>query len=113
MGLLLFGVRVLVGGLRLFERNRVPWNFKVLGLAMYFQTSSLRGTVRVLSEFCRVSKTAVWKWVVKLRRRLKVASGRKRRRLIAVDEACVKVNGQHYWVYSALDIDRNELDLSH
>jgi len=105
----MFSVRALVERLRLFERNKVPWNLKVLGLAMYFQTSSLRRTARVLSEFRRVSKTAVWKWVVKLRRRLKVASGRKRRRLIAVDETCVKVNGQHYWVYSALDIDRNEL----
>jgi transposase-like protein len=28
------------------------------------------------------------------------------RRLIALDEACVKVNG--YWVYAALDVDRNE-----
>jgi transposase-like protein len=26
-----------------------------------------------------------------------------------VDETCVKVNGEQYWVYSALDIDRNEL----
>jgi transposase-like protein len=28
------------------------------------------------------------------------------RRLIALDETCVKVNG--YWVYAALDVDRNE-----
>jgi len=34
---------------------------------MYFQISSLRRTARVLSEYCSVSKTAVWKWVVKLR----------------------------------------------
>ena len=47
--------------------------------------------------------------VVKLRARLKVASGRMPRRLVAVDEACVKVNSQQYWVYSALDIERNEL----
>jgi len=71
----MFGVRALVERLRLFERNRVPWNLKVLGLAMYFQTSSLAGTARVLSEFCRVSKTATWKWVAKLRKRLEVASG--------------------------------------
>lgn len=105
----MFSVKVLVERLRLFERNKVPWNLKVLGLAMYFQTSSLRRTARVLSEFCRVSKTAVWKWVVKLRERLNMASGRKPRRLVAVDETCVRVNGQQYWVYSALDIDKNEL----
>jgi putative transposase len=29
------------------------------------------------------------------------------RRLIALDETYVKVNG--YWVYAALDVDRNEI----
>jgi len=90
----------------LFERNRVPFGFVVLGLAMYFQISSLRRTAKVLSEYCRVSKTAVWKWVVKLRERLSIASERRDRRFIAVDETCVNVNGEQYWVYSALDVDR-------
>jgi len=31
------------------------------------------------------------------------------RRLIALDETCVKVNGLEYWVYAALDVDRNEI----
>jgi hypothetical protein len=57
----MFGVRGLVGRLRLFERNRVPLGLKVLGLAI-FQISSLRRAARVLSEYCGVSKTAVWKW---------------------------------------------------
>jgi putative transposase len=55
----------------------------------------------------RVSKAAVWKWVVKLREKLQIASERKAGRFVAVDETCVKVNGEQYWVYSALD--RNEL----
>jgi len=105
----MFSVRGLVEKLRLFERNKVPWNLKVLGLAMYFQTSSLRRTARVLSEHCRVSKTAVWKWIVKLREKLTIALERKPRRLIAVDETGVKVNDQQYWVYAALDFDGNEL----
>ncbi|MBS7634945.1 hypothetical protein KEJ34_05565 [Candidatus Bathyarchaeota archaeon] len=49
----MFSVRGLVERLRLFERNRVSLGFKVLGLAMYFQVSSLRRTARVLSEFLR------------------------------------------------------------
>jgi len=57
----MFSVRSLVGRLRLFERNRVPLGLRVLGLAMYFQISSLRRTARVLSEYCSVSKIAVWK----------------------------------------------------
>jgi len=59
----------------------------------------------VLFEYCSVSKAAVWKWVV--REKLQIASERKARRFVAVDETCVKVNGEQYWVYSALD--RNEL----
>ena len=55
----------------------------------------------------RVSRTAVWKWVVKLGEKLQIASERKAGRFIAVDEACVKVYGEQCWVYSALD--RNEL----
>ncbi|MGB9671573.1 MAG: DDE-type integrase/transposase/recombinase [Candidatus Norongarragalinales archaeon] len=38
-----------------------------------------------------------------------MASERRARRFIAVDETCVKVNGEQYLVYSALDIERNEL----
>ena len=26
-----------------------------------------------------------------------------------MDEACVNVNGLEYWVYAALDVDRNEV----
>jgi hypothetical protein len=40
-----------------------------------------------------------------------MASEREDRRFIAVDETCVHVNGVNYWVYSALDVDRNELKL--
>jgi putative transposase len=31
------------------------------------------------------------------------------RRLIALDEACVRVNGLKYWVYAALDVDGNDI----
>ena len=42
----------------------------------------------MLSEYCSVSKTAVWKWVVKLRDELQTASKRVARRFIAVDGTC-------------------------
>lgn len=38
-----------------------------------------------------------------------MASERKAGRFISVDEKCVNVNGEQYWVYSALAVDRNEL----
>jgi len=31
------------------------------------------------------------------------------RRLIALDETCVKVNGLEYWVYAAIYVDRNKI----
>ena len=76
---------------------RVTLGLKVLGLAMYFQISSLRRSARVLSEYCSVSKTAVWRLVAKLREKLQVASERRTRRFTAVDKTCVKVNGEQYW----------------
>jgi putative transposase len=56
-----------------------------------------------------VSKTDVWKWVRKFGERVNVKPSRMVRRLIALDETCVKVNGLEYWVYAALDVDRNEI----
>jgi putative transposase len=31
------------------------------------------------------------------------------RGLVALDETCVKVNGLEYWVYAAIDVDKNEV----
>jgi hypothetical protein len=59
----MLSIRSLVKSLDIFERNKVPFELKVLGLAFYIQLSSLRRTARALSEVRSVSKTAVWKWV--------------------------------------------------
>jgi len=64
-----------------------------LGLAFYIQLSSLRRAARALSEIHKVSKTAVWKWVRKFSEKVNVNPSRMFRRLIALDETCVKVNG--------------------
>ena len=100
----------MVEELGVFERNKVPVELKVLGLAFYIQLSSLRRAARALSEVHRVSKTAVWKWVRKFSGKVNVKPSRMvRRLLLALDETCVKVNGLEYWVYAALDVDRNEI----
>ncbi|MBS7634022.1 hypothetical protein KEJ34_00745 [Candidatus Bathyarchaeota archaeon] len=77
----MFGVRDVVERFHLFERNRFPFELKVLGLAFYVQMSSLRRTARALSEFRSVSKTAVWRWVVKLKACLSLSIDVKPRRL--------------------------------
>ncbi|CAD7768297.1 hypothetical protein AIOGIFDO_00199 [Candidatus Methanoperedenaceae archaeon GB37] len=42
-------VREIVEELRVFERSKVPFEVKILGIATYIQTSSLGRTARVLS----------------------------------------------------------------
>jgi transposase-like protein len=89
----MLSVRSLVKKLDVFERNKVPLDLKVLGLAFYIQLCSLRRAARALSEVHRVSKTAVWKWVRKLSEKICIDPPRILRRLVALDETCVKVNG--------------------
>jgi len=47
--------------------------------------------------------------VRKFSERVNVNPSKVPRRLIALDETCVKVNGLEYWVYAAIDVDRNEI----
>ncbi|CAD7771754.1 hypothetical protein FHEFKHOI_01082 [Candidatus Methanoperedenaceae archaeon GB50] len=49
-------VREIVEELRLFERSKVPFEVKVLGIATCIQTSSLGRTARILSGFIRSLK---------------------------------------------------------
>ena len=58
-----------------------------------------------------VSKTSVWKWIRKFEEKMPVVSEKKRRYLIALDETVVKSNKKAYYVYSAVDVEKNELIL--
>ena len=93
----MLSVRSLVEKLDIFGRNKDPLDLKVLGLAFYIKLCSLRRAARALSEVHRVSKTAVWRWVRKLGERMCIDPPRMPWRLVALDEACVKVNGLEYW----------------
>jgi len=105
----MLSIKSLIESLGVFERNKVPLELKVLGLAFYVQLSSLRRAAKALSEIHKVSKTAIWKWVRKLSERICIEPSKMPRRLVALDETCVKVNGLEYWVYAAIDVDRNEI----
>ena len=84
-------LKKLIGELNLFERERVPTEIRILGIATYIQTSSTRRTAKILSEFHPVSHTAVWKWIKKLEEKLPISTEKKRRNLIAIIVA--KVTG--------------------
>jgi hypothetical protein len=68
----MLSIKSLVESLGVFERNKVPVDLKILGLAFYIQLSSLRRAARALSEIHKVSKTAVWKWVRKFSEKVNV-----------------------------------------
>ena len=104
-------VRGIVKELKIFERNKVPLEIKILGIAIYVQTSSVRRTAKILSELHSVSHNAVHKWIKKFKERLPIITEKKRRKLIAIDETVVKANGEKYYVYAAIDVERNELIL--
>ena len=104
-------VKEIVKELKVFERNKVPLEIKVLGIATYIQTSSVRRTARILSELHPVSKTSVWNWVKKFEEKLPVSAEKRPRNLVAIDETVVKANKKNYYVYSAVDVVRNELVL--
>ncbi len=70
-------IKDLVKELKIFERNKVPEDIKILGIAIYFQTSSFRRTAKILSEFHRVSYNAVRRWIKKIEERLPIATEKK------------------------------------
>ena len=102
-------VKEIVRELKLFERNKIPLEIKILGIAIYIQTSSVRKTAKILSD--PVSKSAVHKWIKKFEEKLPIVVEKKPRKLIAIDETVVKANGEKYYVYAAIDVERNELIL--
>ena len=104
-------VKEIVKELKVFERNKIPLEIKILGIAIYIQTSSVRKTAKILSELHPVSKSAVHKWIKKFEEKLPIVVEKKPRKLIAIDETVVKANGEKYYVYAAIDVERNELIL--
>ncbi|MDF2955310.1 MAG: Transposase, partial [Candidatus Alkanophagales archaeon MCA70_species_2] len=71
----------------------------------------LRGRAAgILSELHPVSKTSVRNWIKKrnLKRSYRLRQ-RKKRNLVASDETVVKARRKKYYVYSAVDVERNEL----
>ncbi|ADC66057.1 transposase IS240-A [Ferroglobus placidus DSM 10642] len=104
-------LKKLIEELELFERERVPNDIRILGVATYVQTSSTRRTAKILSEFRPVSHTAVWKWIKKFEEKLPISTEKKRRNLVAIDETIVKANKKKFYIFAAVDVERNELIL--
>jgi len=55
----MLSIKEIVKELKVFERNKVPLEVKIFGIATYIQTLSIRRTARILSELHSVSKTSL------------------------------------------------------
>ncbi|MBW9221901.1 DDE-type integrase/transposase/recombinase, partial [Methanothermococcus sp. SCGC AD-155-C09] len=58
-----------------------------------------------------MSKISVWNWIRKFEEKLSITTEKKERNLIAIGETIVKGGGKRYYVYSAVDVEKNELIL--
>ena len=54
--IIMLKVKEIVKELKVFERNEIPLEIKILGIATYIQTSSVRRIARILSELYPVLK---------------------------------------------------------
>jgi len=48
----------------------------------------------------------------KFKEKLRIVTERKLRKLVTIDETVVKVNGENYYVYAVIDIEKNNSDES-
>jgi len=74
-------VKEIVKKLKVFERNKIPIEVKIFGIATYIQTSSVRRTAKILSEVYPVSKSSVHRWIKKFEEKLPIATEKKPRNL--------------------------------
>ena len=96
-------VKEIVKELKVFERNKMSLEIKVLGIATYIQTSSIsKNSFRASS---------LWNWIRKFEEKLPITTDKKQRNLIAIDETVVKARKKKYYVYSAVGVERNKLIL--
>ncbi len=88
------------------ERERTPSELMKLGIRLHLSGLSLSNTVRELENFgVKRSRKAVHDWVQKTD--LQPADDASLDH-IALDETVIRINGQQFWLYAAVDPGTNE-----
>jgi putative transposase len=88
------------------KRERTPRELMKLGIRLHLAGLSLSNTVSELEKFgVQRSRKAVHDWVQKAD--LQPASGASPDH-IALDETVIRINGQQYWLYAAVDPATNK-----
>src|SRR5579885_2363224 len=84
----------------IFERNKIPFETKVLACLLYLSGLSYRA-ITLQTGIIRACYRSVHYWVQKFRRDA--------RAIVAIDETKLKVNGIQLFVWAAIDPDTKEL----
>jgi len=88
------------------ERERTPTELMELGIRLHLAGLSLSNTINELEKFgVERSRKAVHDWVQKAN--LQPASDASPDH-VALDETVIRINGQQYWLYAAVDPETNE-----
>jgi len=91
----------------IFERQRKKTSSRALGILLYHFGVSLRNCHEVVSSFEPVSHEAVRLWYHKAEGLFSVEKAF--RRVIAIDETKVKINGKWHILWAAIDVDTWEV----
>jgi putative transposase len=92
--------------LEFVERERTPSELMQLGIRLHLAGLSLSNTIRELEKFgVKRSRKAVHDWVQKAD--LQPADGASPDH-IGLDETVIRINGQQFWLYAAIDPDTNK-----
>ena len=87
------------------ERERTPSELMKLGIRLHLAGLSLSNTIRELEKFgVERSRKAVHDWVQKAD--LQPADDANPDH-VALDETVIRINGQQFWLYAAVDPDTN------
>ena len=93
--------------LEFIEREATPELLMKLGIQLHLAGLSLSNTVSILEVFgVKRARSTVHNWVHKAD--LQPEAGQSPDH-VAVDETVIRLNGQQYWLYAAVDPETNEL----
>ena len=94
---------------KIFKRNKKDPELKIYALLLAFQGISVRRISRGLNK--TISKSTIHYHLLNTKDKLKtlINKEKKDRKIIAMDETKIKMNDKHYYIYSAIDVERNEI----
>jgi putative transposase len=91
-----------------FRRNKRPLRSKVVACLLYLSGLSYRA-MTYQTGMTGASHVSAFRWVHAIRQVVLPRVPRRERKLVAMDETVLKVNGRQVYVWAAIDVDTREL----